>query len=160
MESSDRSIHVNNFFPVLSTPLKICVLTVHALVMIYTKFHCIRTKTFCLSAIGINSAPPHFLGSVTSWKLSRESPEKKLWKGLQKGSGGALEGWGPFGYNQEAAQDVRVYPEEDSGLCQEEPHLAGLEDAGGGVPAEPGAAHASNAPGGDCQGWWHDQILN
>ena len=52
-----------------------------------------------------------------------------------------------------------VYPEEDSGLCQEELHLAGSKDAGGGVPAEPGAVHASKDPGGDRQGWWHDEIL-
>ena len=103
------------------------------------------------------SPPFSWLSNIM--EAQQREPGKKLWKGLQKGSGGALEGWGPFGYNQEAAQDVRVYPEEDSGLCQEEPHLAGLEDAGGGVPAEPGAAHASNAPGGDCQGWWHDEIL-
>ena len=35
----------------------------------------------------------------------------------------------------------------------------GSEDSGGGVPAEPGAVHASKDPGGDRQGWWHDEIL-
>ena len=85
-----RSFPFRTFRSFLSTPLKICVLTVHALVMIYTQFHCIRTKTFCLSAPGINSAPPHFLGSVTSWKLSRESPEKNFGKDSKRA---AVELW-------------------------------------------------------------------
>ena len=36
----------------------------------------------------------------------------------------------------------------------------GPEETGGGVPAEPGAVHTGKAPGADCHGWWHDQILN
>ena len=53
-ESSDRSIYVYNFFPVLSTPLKFFLLIVQTLVLIRTKFHRLWTKTFCLSSIGIN----------------------------------------------------------------------------------------------------------
>ncbi len=49
---------------------------------------------------------------------------QKFQNWLQKGCSGALEGWGCFGYHQEAAEDVGVDPEEDFGRCQEQPHLA------------------------------------
>ena len=92
-----------------------------------------------------------------------EAQQRQPWKNIGKDSKrAAVELWragDPFGYYQEAAQDVWVYPEEDSGLCQEEPHLTGPEYAGGGVPAEPGAVHTGKDPGGDRQGWWHDEIL-
>ncbi len=40
--------------------------------------------------------------------------------------------------------------------------IAGLapEDPGGGLPEEPGGWDADEDGGGDCQGGWHDQILN
>ncbi len=68
-----------------------------------------------------------------------------------------MEGWGPFDYHQEAAEDVGAYSAEDFGRRQNEPHLAG---GGGGLPAEPGGGAADKVSEGDCQGGWHDQILN
>jgi hypothetical protein len=54
-------------------------------------------------------------------------------------------------------KDNGVYSEEDFAHRQEEPHLAG---GGGGLPAEPGGGADDKVSGGDCQGGWHDQILN
>ncbi len=128
--------------------------------MSWTKFHCSVTKTPRLRPGGINLFPHHFLGqyrtTLAMRKLSRVS-QGKTSKLIPKVCSGALEAWGPFGYHQEAAEDVGVYSEEDFGRCQEEPHLAG---GGGGLPAEPGDGAADKVSGGDCQGGWHDQILN
>ncbi len=73
--------------------------------------------------------PIIFLGSTalhSQWKLSRVrqgKTSKLIPKGLQWSSGGL----DPFGYHQEAAEDVGVYSEEDFGCRQEEPILLAEE---------------------------------
>ena len=93
-----------------------------------------------------------------------EAQQRQPWKNFGKDSKrAAVELWRagvPWATIRKQLKMFVVYPEEDSGPCQEELHLAGPKDAGGGFPTETCAVHASEAPGGDCQWWWHDQILN
>ncbi len=78
---------------------------------------------------------------------------KKLQNWFKKGCSGALEGWGCFGYHQEAAEDVGDDPEEDFGRCQEQPHLAN-------PPQEASVWEAQKDQPGDHKDDEEDQIPN
>ena len=85
-------------------------------------------------------------------KAQQRQPRKNFGKDSKRA---AVELWRaagvPWATIRKQLKMFLVYPEEDSGLCQEELHLAGPKDAGGGFPTETCAVHASEAPGGDCQ---------
>ncbi len=128
--------------------------------MSWTKFHCSVTKTPRLRPGGINLFPHHFLGRYRT-TLAMEAQQSQAVKNFKTDSKrAAVELWRaavPLTTIRKQLKMSEPTLRRILAVARTNPTLAG---GGGGLPAEPGGGAADKVSGGDCQGGWHDQILN
>ena len=124
-------------------------------------FHHPRTKTPLLRPGGINLFPHHFLGQYRT-TLAVEVQQSQAGKNFKTDSKrAAVELWRAgvpldtirkqLKMSESTLRRILAVVRKNPTLPAEEVH---------GLPAERGGGAADKVSGGNCQGGWHDQILN